>query len=132
MNTILLDENLSYGLRHYFPQGTVVHSAVWAELGGWKNGALIQAAAERGYGGLLTMDLDMPLELNLGKLPLALIVVNPPNATTEAIGKIISREVSAAIKTGLEKKLYRYGKPMRRDKEIALTAKLDLECGNER
>jgi predicted nuclease of predicted toxin-antitoxin system len=71
---ILLDECLPLDFRHCFP-GHEVHTAVWAELSGKKNGELLRDAELAGYEVLLTVDQGMPHQQNLGGRSLSIVLL---------------------------------------------------------
>jgi predicted nuclease of predicted toxin-antitoxin system len=71
---ILLDECLPLDFRHSFPDHEV-HTAVWAELSGKKNGELLRDAELAGYEVLLTVDQGMPHQQNFAGRRLSIILI---------------------------------------------------------
>jgi putative NIF3 family GTP cyclohydrolase 1 type 2 len=69
---VLLDENLPQKLREYLA-GHEVETAVYAGFGGYKNGVLLRSAIKAGFDVLVTGDLSITYQQNLGEHPIALV-----------------------------------------------------------
>lgn len=71
---VLLDENVDRQIRPLFAPGLDVLTVRECGWDGLKNGALLQAAAER-FDVFVTMDRSLPYQQNLGALDLAVVVI---------------------------------------------------------
>ena len=109
MQTILLDENMSYRLVRRFPKGVQVRTALWMGWGGKRNGELLRLAAEERFDVLVTLDKTMAFEQNPKTLPLPVIVLDPSEQTVPAIGDLIETHVIPLLEQGVEKRFYRFG-----------------------
>ena len=92
MKTILLDENMSYLLKGYFPADYEIRTARWMGWHGKQNGELLRLAAEADFDAVVTLDKSMEFEQNPQDLPVAVIVLSPPRniakRATETIDNI--------------------------------------------
>ena len=69
---ILLDENLPHKLRLHLPNHETT-TAVYVGFGGFKNGALLQAAEDAGFDVLITGDLSLEYEQNMAARKIAIV-----------------------------------------------------------
>jgi predicted nuclease of predicted toxin-antitoxin system len=90
---LLLDECVPQRLKHDFPEHNV---STVAELGlcGVKNGELLRAAAED-FDVLITVDRGMPLQQNLAKFDLALIILIAKPCRYPQLKSLVPRVLSA-------------------------------------
>ena len=71
---VLLDENMPHQLRAHLPEHEV-STAVYAGFGGFKNGKLLKATEDAGYGVLLTGDLSLEYQQNLTGRKISIVVL---------------------------------------------------------
>jgi hypothetical protein len=69
---VLLDENLPHRLRVALPKHEAF-TAVYAGFGGYKNGALLQAAEEAGFDVLVTGDISFEYQQNMTGRKIAVV-----------------------------------------------------------
>ena len=81
---VLLDECLPVSLRASIPEHEV-HSARWAKLNGFVNGELLNAAVQRGYDVLITVDHNLKNQNKIAKFALGVVVVVVKNSKMETI-----------------------------------------------
>jgi predicted nuclease of predicted toxin-antitoxin system len=74
---LLVDECVDERLRLLFP-GHDCQTARFANLGGLKNGRLLEAAEEAGFDVLITVDQNIPDQQNLSGRKIALVILCGP------------------------------------------------------
>ena len=74
---LLLDECVDQGLCVFF-EPHECYSAGYAGLAGLKNGALLTAAGEAGFEGLITTDQEIPHQQNLAARRISIVILCAP------------------------------------------------------
>lgn len=79
---LLLDENMPHTLRSRLPGHDVytVHYMRWTSF---KNGVLLQMAADAGFDAMLTCDRAIPDQQNLARLPCSVVVIKASSLEDE-------------------------------------------------
>ena len=94
---ILLDECLPFGLRHCFTQHEV-HTVQWAGFKGKKNGELLKAAEEDGYGVFVTIDQGVPHQQNVAARQISVIILQARTNQIEDLLPLVD-QISKAFET---------------------------------
>ena len=99
---VLIDESLPVELADELPgcYAVTVHDQDWLRL---RNGVLLRAAVDAGFGVILTADSNLRYQQNLAKIGIAaVVVINVRNRLTEDIRPLIPRiiETINTIQTG--------------------------------
>ncbi len=73
--------------------------------GGLENGELLQCAADHGFTAFITIDRNIRNQQNLGRLPIAIVLLEaPPNNLLEDLQPLVPKVVSA-LRSNLGKTL---------------------------
>ena len=75
MKKVLLDENLPHELRFYIP-GHDVRTTQFMRWDGTENGDLLNLAIDDGFDVIVTVDRRMPLDHDITKLDIGLILLS--------------------------------------------------------
>jgi len=102
---LLLDECVPRKLAASFPYNVEVTTAPKMGWGGLENGELLQCAADHGFTAFITIDRNIRNQQNLGRLPIAIVLLEaPPNNLLEDLQPLVPKVVSA-LRSNLGKTL---------------------------
>jgi hypothetical protein len=85
---VLLDENLPHQLRNEI-LGHEVFTVAYMGWSGVENGELLSAASQDAFDALVTNDRGLEYDQNLGRLPVAVVVLLAPANTVEALRPLL-------------------------------------------
>jgi predicted nuclease of predicted toxin-antitoxin system len=85
---LLLDENLPHRLRKLLA-GHEVFTVAYMGWSGVENGELLTLAGQSGFGALVTKDLGVPYQQNVGKLPCAVVVLQARTNSMEDVQPLV-------------------------------------------
>ncbi len=91
---VLIDECVDQRLRLLFT-GHDCETAVYAKLSGLKNGALLAAAEEAGFGVIVTTDQEIPYQQNLTTRQISVIVLCAPTNRLADLRPLIPAAIKA-------------------------------------
>ena len=79
----------------------------WAKL---NNGVLLAAAAQGGFGALVTVDRNLSFQQNTGELPLTVVALIAPNNKPRTLAPL-APEVLRVLNSGPQRRVYVVGPP---------------------
>lgn len=91
---LLLDESLPRDLAASFPDTFEIRTVAGIGWAGIKNGALIQDAANAGFDAPITADRGIEFQQNLGRLPLAIVVLIAPRTRIQDLRPLVPQVIS--------------------------------------
>lgn len=103
---LLIDECVDERLRLLFPEHDC-QTAHHAKLAGLKNGRLLDAAEAAGFEALITVDQHIPVQQNLSKRSIAIVILCGPTNRLRDLATIVPAALSVlrVIKPGTVAKI---------------------------
>jgi hypothetical protein len=91
---LLIDECIDQRLRFLFPDHDC-QTAGFANLAGFKNGLLLDAAEAAGFDVLITVDQHIPQQQKLARREISLMILCAPTNRLHDLAKLVPAAVSA-------------------------------------